>query len=347
MKKELTNTYLSLFCMEMHMLLQAGITLDEGVRMLQDDEPDQEGKAVLQSLLDELDKGEPLSSALRKAAFFPRYMISMVETGEKTGRLADTLKALSEYYDRQERQSTAIKNAVLYPAMLLVTMVAVVLILIIYVLPVFNDVFGRLGSRMSPLATSLMQFGGWLGNVSVIIAAAGGVIFIAALAMWASPGLRGSAAKMFKNKFGSRGIFGSTANARFIAAMALSIKSGLDSEEAVKMAAAVSGGAKAMDEKNAMCVDMIRSGKTLSEAMCGAGILSARDGRLLTLGVRSGMEDEAMAEISRRKERDVQDEMDSIVGRIEPALVITTSIIVGVVLLSVMLPLMGIMASIE
>ncbi|MCL2767584.1 MAG: type II secretion system F family protein [Synergistaceae bacterium] len=347
MRKELTNTFLSMFCMEMHMLLQAGIALDEGVLMLQDDEPEKEGKAVLQCLLDELDKGESLSSALRKAAFFPRYMVSMIETGEKTGRLAETLRALSEYYDREERQSIAVKNAVLYPAILLVMMVAVVLILIIYVLPVFNDVFGRLGSRMSPLATNLMQFGGWLGNVSAIIAAVGGAIFIAVMAMWIMPGLRESVVKAFKNRFGSRGIFGSTANAHFVAAMTLSVASGLDAEEAMKMAASVSGGTKAVDEKNALCVDMLRSGKTLHEAMRDAGILSARDGRMLALGVRSGMADMAMTEIARRKERDVQDDMDRLIGRIEPALVITTSIIVGVILLSVMLPLMGIMASIE
>ena len=345
--KVLTNSYLSAFCMEMHMLLQAGITLSEGVLMIQDDEPDKDGKAVLQCLLDELDKGEALSSALREAVFFPRYMVSMVETGEKTGRLPETLKALSEYYDRQERQATAIKNAVLYPAILLVMMVAVILILIINVLPVFNDVFGRLGSRMSSLAASLMQFGGWLGNASAIIAAAGGVVFIAALVMWIVPDVRESVTKAFRNRFGSRGIFGSSASSRFVAAMALSIASGLDAEEAVNMAARVSGGTKAVDEKNALCVDMIRSGKTLAEAMRGAGILSARDGRLLALGVRTGMSDAAMAEIARRKERDVQDEIDRIIGRIEPTLVITTSVIVGVILLSVMLPLMGIMTSIK
>jgi len=333
--------------MEMHMLLQAGIGLDEGVLMLLDDEPDKDGKAVLQRLLGELEKGMPLSSALGEALFFPRYMVNMVETGEKTGRLPQTLKALSEYYDKQERRAVAIKNAVFYPAILFVMMVAVVLILIIFVLPVFNDVFGRLGRRMSPLATSLMQFGGWLGGVSVWIASLGGVIFIAALVMWFVPYVREGVVKAFKDKLGSRGILGSTAGAHFVAAMALSMASGLDAEEAVEMASAVSGGTKAVDEKNAKCVEMLRSGQSLSAAMRGAGILSSRDGRLLALGVRGGMADSAMAEIARRRELDVQYEMDRLIGRIEPTLVIATSIIVGVILLSVMLPLMGIMASIK
>ena len=332
--------------MEMHMLLRAGVPPDEGVLTLLDDEPDKAGKSVLQCLLDELEKGMPLSSALSKSGFFPRYMISMVKTGEKTGRLAQTLKSLSEYYDGRERQAIAIKNAVLYPAILLVMMAAVVLILIICVLPIFNDVFGRLGSRMPPLAVSLMRFGGWLGGISAILAALAGAVFVTALAIWFAPRLRERVAKALRNKLGGRGIFGAVANARFVAAVALSLASGLDAEEAVETASAVSGGVKAVDEKNALCMDMLRSGRTLPAAMSGAGILSARDGRLLALGVRSGMIDSAAFEIARRKERDVQDEMDRLVGRIEPTLVIITSIVVGVILLSVMLPLLGIMASI-
>jgi len=344
--KVLTNTYLSEFCMELHMLLQSGVAPADGVLMLQDDEPDEDGKAVLQCLLDELEKGATLSSALRGAVFFPRYMVSMAETGEKTGRLPETFKALSEYYDRLERYSAAIKNAVLYPAILLVMMVAVVVILITSVLPVYNDVFGRLGARMSPLATGLMQFGEWLGNASAFIAAVFGVVFAVSLTMWMVPYLRERAVKAFKNKFGSRGIFGRIASSHFIAAVALASASGLDAEEAVEMAGSVSGGTKAVDEKNAVCMDMLRSGKTLHEAMRDAGILSARESRMLALGARSGMADLAMAEIARRKERDAQDGIDRLIGRIEPTLVITTSVIVGVILLSVMLPLIGIMTSI-
>jgi len=343
----LTNKYLSGFCMEMHMLLQAGISLNESVQMIHDDEPDKDGKALLKCMLSELEQGVQLSSALRKAVCFPHYLTSMVEAGEKTGRLVDTLKALSEYYERQERQVTAIKNAVLYPTILLVMMVAVVLILITRVLPVYNDVFSRLGARMSPLSNRLMQFGEWLCGASAVIAVVFGAIFVVAMIIWLNPNIHERVVRTFKNIWGSRGIFGSLASSHFVSAMTLSIATGLDTEEAVAMAAAVSGGAKAIDEKNAVCLDMIHSGKTLAEAMQSAGILSARDGRLLSIGARSGMADKAMVEIASRKERDVQDEIDRVICRIEPTLVIITSIIIGVILLSVMLPLIGIMTFIE
>jgi type IV pilus assembly protein PilC len=273
-------------------------------------------------------------------------MVSMVEIGERTGRLVETLEALSAHYNRQERMSAVIKNAVLYPAILLILMVAVVLILIVEVLPIFNDVFSSLGSQMSPLATNLMRFGEWLSGVSAVIAAIVGIIVIVALFAWLIPPLRRALANCFRNTFGARGVWSRLSAARFTSAMALATASGLDTEEAIDMAASISGGTKALDERHAECLKLLREGKTLSESMSAAGLISARDSRLLSIGIRSGMEDKAMADVAQRGSAGVQDEIDRLIGKIEPTLVIITSVIIGVILLSVMLPLMGIMSTI-
>ena len=273
-------------------------------------------------------------------------MVHMVEIGEKTGRLVQTLNALSEYYERQTRLSVSIKNSVLYPAVLLVLMIVVVLILIIQVLPIFNDVFNRLGTQMSPLASSLMRFGGWLGDASVGIAIIFGAIFIIVLMSLLVPKMRKGLSKWFSDRWGSCGIFGKIASSRFVFAMTLAMASGLDTAEAIDVAASVSGGSKAVDEKHKRCTGLLDSGSSLPDALCGAEILSLQDSKMLSVGTRSGKADIAMAEIARRSDLDVKDSMDRLVGRIEPTLVIISSVIVGIILLSVMLPLMGIMTAI-
>ena len=335
-----------MLCAELAMLLDAGLTVSDSVQIMQEDETGKDGKAIMQSLIDALGRGESFASALQSASVFPRYMIHMVEIGEKTGRTVETLKALSEYYDRQVRLALTIKNSVLYPAILLVLMVVVVFILIVQVLPIFNDVFSRMGTQMSPLATSLMQFGQWLGDASIAIAAIIGAIIILAILIWVIPALRNGLSRAFSNMFGNSGIFSKIATSRFVFAMRLAMASGLDTVEAIDIAAAVSGGSKAVDKKHKKCTELIGSGGTLTEALCGAEILSLQDGKMLSIGSRSGKADEAMAEIARRSDLDVQDSINRIVGRIEPTLVIISSAVVGVILLSVMLPLMGIMTSI-
>ena len=345
-KKILNNTFLSIFSSELAMLLDAGISLGDSVQLMKEDELGKEGQVLMQSLLDALERGEPFSGALTSSGHFPRYMVHMVEIGEKTGRLVETFGALSEYYDRQSRLSATIKSSVLYPAILLVLMVVVVLVLIVQVLPIFNDVFGRLGTQMSPLAVRLMQFGGWLGDASVIIASVIGVIMVLAFLAWIVPGVRRFFRMVFMNNWGSRGVFGHLASSRFASAMALAMASGLDIQDAVDIASSVSGGTKAVDKKHKKCAKLLAAGSSLSDALREAGILSPQEGKMLSIGARSGRADTAMAEIARRSDRSVQDEIDRIVGRIEPTLVIISSVVVGVILLSVMLPLMGIMTSI-
>ena len=328
------------------MLLEAGITLHDSLQIMQDDEPSKDGKALMQTLIDALERGESFAVAIEGSALFPRYMAHMVEIGEKTGRLVETLTALAEYYDRQNRLAVTIKSSVMYPAILLILMVVVVLILIVQVLPIFNDVFSRLGSQMSPLAVSLMHFGSWLGDAAVGIAIVVGAIFVAAFLAWCVRGIRSGLKKAFMNRWGGRGVFDHIATSRFTSAMTLAMASGLDISEAMDIAFAVSGGSKAIDTKHKKCTQMLDSGSTLADALTKADILSSQDGKMLSIGSRGGKSDEAMAEIARRGDINVRDEIDRIVGRIEPTLVIVSSVVVGIILLSVMLPLMGIMTSI-
>jgi len=334
-----------MLCSEMAMLLDAGLTVSDSFHVLREDEPDKDSKAIMQGIIDRLEEGEPFSTALKSSDLFPRYMVHMVEIGEKTGRLVETLNALSEYYERQVRLYVTIRSSVLYPAILLVLMIVVVLILIVRVLPIFNEVFGRLGRQMSPLAVSLMKFGVWLEDASIVIAAVFGLIFLVIFLAWAIPNLRKSISRWFSDRWGGRGVFGKLASSRFVFAMTLAMASGLDTAEAIDAAAGISGGSKAIDDKHKLCMELINSGKTLSAALCESGILSQQDGKMLSVGARSGKADLAMAEIARRSDLDVRDSIDRIVGRIEPTLVIISSVVVGVILLSVMLPLMGIMTA--
>jgi len=345
-KKTLTNAYLSMLCKELGMLLDAGLTLSDSVQILHDDESGKDGKATMQMLVDELETGVPFSQALRNTCVFPRYMIQMVEIGERTGRLVETLNALSEYFERQSCLSVTIKNSLLYPTILLVLMVVVVLILIVQVLPIFNDVFARLGTQMSPVATTLMDFGQWLGNASVAIATIFFILFITVMVGVLMPEFRKRVSMAFADRWGDRGIFGKIASSRFVFAMTLAMASGLDTADAIDIAADVSGGTKAVDEKHKKCVNLINAGNPLHEALVGADVLSLQDGKMLSIGGRSGKADIAMAEIARRSDIEVRNSIDRIVGKIEPTLVIISSVIVGVILLSVMLPLMGIMTAI-
>ena len=345
MKKKLTNTYLSIFCMEMSVIYRAGISPADGLRVLLHD-ADKDSTLVLNALLEELLKREPLSISLERSGYFPDHMIGMVKAGEATGRIVEMLAALSEYYDRLDRLAHTLKNAVFFPLILLAMMLGVVLVLVTQVLPIFNDVFERHGSRMSATATYLLRFGEWLGAISLFIAALVAAILLIGAVFWLVPALRRRTLGALRRHLGGLGLLAEIASYHFISVVALSVESGLKAKDAVELAAFVSGGAIKVDERNADCARRLAKGETLADAMGQAGILGARETHMLNFATRGGTTDAALMEITRRKERNILDKIDKITGRVEPILIISISIIVGIVLLSVMAPLMGIMNSI-
>ena len=257
-RSTLNNTYLSLFCSELAMLIDAGLSLSDSVQVIGEDEHNKEAEHIMHKLYDSLVLGNQFATSLNEASVFPKYMIHMVGVGEKTGRLVQTLTALSEYYERQTRLRASIKNAVLYPAILLLLMIVVVLILVVQVLPIFNDVFGRLGTQMDPIALRLMQFGGWLGNAAIGIAVVFSGVFTLILVITLVPAIRKKLTQAFANKWGNYGIFGKVASSRFVFAMSLGMASGLDTADSVSIASAVSGGSKAVDAMHKKCVSLDR-----------------------------------------------------------------------------------------
>ena len=117
-------------------------------------------------------------------------------------------------------------------------------------------------------------------------------------------------------------------------------------EEAVEQCAALLGDVPAAAERCKCCVERLKDGGDLAESLRESGVLPPAACRMLTLGLRSGNGDEVMEDIARRLSDDADQALERRVAQVEPALVLATSLLVGTILLSVMLPLMNIMTAI-
>lgn len=239
-----------------------------------------------------------------------------------------------------------IVGAVTAPAVLLVVMIAVVVLLITQALPVFDRTFAQLGVRMGALAEGMMRAGNVLARAGTWIAAAIGVIAVAAAAVALIPALRERFSTWFKREFGGRGILGQMAVSRFASALAMGAASGMSMEEAVETASKLCGGAREIDEKTERCRNAIMEGGSPADALAESGLFSGRDCRLLKLAERTGSLPETLAGLARRQEEESFRRIDRLAGAVEPAIVVVTSALAGVILLSVMLPLMGLLSAI-
>ena len=342
-QQRVTPQYLPVFCQELHQLVKSGIPLAEGLAMLRDDEKEAETRALLGELNRLLEDGMPLASALRETGVFPEYMSDMVALAEETGRLEEVLQSLRRHYERQLRMAADIRGAVAVPAALFIVMVAVVVLLVTQVLPVFDKVFAQLGRRMSMMAVGMMNAGAALARAGTAIGAVLVVIAAAALVIGLTPALREKFAAWFRRNFGGRGILGQMATARFASSMSMAVSSGLSMEESVRLSAKLCGGSKEIDAKTERCRKELEEGMGPADALARSGLFSGRDCRLLKLAEQTGSLPDTLEDLARRQEEESQRRIDRTVGAIEPVIVVITSVLAGVILLSVMLPLMGLL----
>ena len=123
---------------------------------------------MLSAMAEQVDGGKTLSTALRESGVFPVYVCGLVEVGERTGRTEEALAALSRYYEERVRIGRRVRSALLYPAVMLALMLVVIGVLLVKVLPIFDDVYASLGGRLTvppgplpqgehPLAQGLRQ----------------------------------------------------------------------------------------------------------------------------------------------------------------------------------------------
>ena len=126
---------------QLAMLVRAGISSEEALRLLRDDTQSQPERELLDRLLAPAERGEPLSAAMREAGGFPSYAVNMIEIGEQSGRLDEVLGSLASYYEREDSLGSMLKSAVTYPLIMLGMMLLVILVLSVKVLPIFTQVF--------------------------------------------------------------------------------------------------------------------------------------------------------------------------------------------------------------
>lgn len=345
-KKKLPHCELSRFCQSLAMSLEAGISMGDSLMMLWEDETPGMLRDVLSEMGSKADGGMALSAAMREAAVFPAYMVGLVEVGERTGRQLEALTALARYYEERERMDWRIRSALTYPAILLLLMLAVIVVLLTKVLPIFDDVYASLGGSLTGVAGGLLKLGQWLDIAMPVLLVLLAVVVIFVIVFAVSGTVREKLLAVWRSKRGDKGLSRKQTEARFAQALAMGLSSGLPLSEAVDLAALLLEDTPAAVARCRDCVQRLERGDSLVQALRESGVLPVRSCRLLAMGLRSGNGDTAMTEIAHRLSEEADRTLESKVSRVEPALVLIASLLVGAILLAVMLPLLNILSAV-
>ena len=302
---------LSAFCLQISILLKAAVPLDEGLYLMAEDAPTEEEKKLLHTMGEDVELGDPFFESLERTGAFPPYVVRMAKLGQQSGTLDQMMESLADYYEKEYYMMKNIRNAITYPVMMVGMLLIVLFVLFTRVMPVFEQVYAQLGVQMSPLSQAASRLGGILSGAALVVFALLAVaVLIAAIAAGVGKELTIAHKLMERLKRNSKTAL-AAAGRRFTAVLALTIRSGMELDKGMELARElVDNGTVA--EKIDVCSEKLQLGEGYYEAMKESGLFSSFH----------------------------------MVARLEPTLVAVLAVAVGLILLSVMLPLAGILAGV-
>ena len=269
----------------------------------------------------------------------------MAKLGQSTGTMEEMMLSLSEYYEKEFFLMRNIKNALTYPVIMVFMLLAVLFVLFAKVMPIFEDVYSQLGAQISPVAKSAIRFGGAFSGIALAV---GSVVMVVCAAVWVFTKL-GHRISFVEKLIGwvkrKSKIALAIANRRFTSVLALTLHSGLELEKGLELAEELVEN-QLVEEKIGTCRQMLGEGQGYYESMKATGLFTGFHVQMIKTGSRSGHLDRVMEDISGDYEQQADGAIDGVISRFEPTMVAVLAVAVGLVLLSVMLPLVGVLSTI-
>lgn len=173
-----TASELDFFLTQLSTFLKSGITLVESIKILSKQCKKKGQQNIYKSLIYELTMGENFSDALQKQGnLFPRLLINMIKSSELTGDLPETLDDMADYYREIEKTRKQMMSALTYPLVVLVFAIAVLVYIMVLVVPQFVDIYGSLGTTLPPITIAILNVSNFLKK-NLLMLGIGLLVFI-------------------------------------------------------------------------------------------------------------------------------------------------------------------------
>lgn len=342
-RKKLTSEELYAFSDEMGMMISSGVSSIQAITMMLDESEGGGEKELLTEMEQVVAESGSLSKAIDQSGVFPDYFVEMAKMGETTGKMDTVLKNLAAHYSREMAISSAIRSAVTYPLMMVAMMLVIIIVLVTEIMPVFNRVFKQLGGTMDGLSAGFLSVGTFMKSNWVIL-----LIILLALVIYmivvnkTSWGKSRRLNMLYKSRR-FKSIHSKIATSRFASAMAMTLSSGMDVMQALDVSGRIVD-APDFEAKVEKCKDSFAESMDIGKAFSLSGIFGGLYGKMAILGAKTGNMETVLEKVASTYQEEADEEINDLIAVVEPTLVIILSIIVGIILLSVMLPLLNIMS---
>jgi type IV pilus assembly protein PilC len=327
------------FCFHMEQLSGAGVPIVEGLTDLRDSVENLRFREVISGLIESIEGGKSLSQSLAEyPEVFSRVFVSLVRSGEQTGKLAEVLRSLTETLKWEDELAARTKKLMMYPAFVGGIVVLVTFFLMIYLVPQMTGFIRNMGQDI-PLQTLILI------EVSNFFVSYWWAILAAPFVVWY--GLKAAARANPAIEYALDGyklsvpligpILRKIILSRFASSFAMMYASGITVLDAIRSSEEIVGN-KPLENALRTAGQQIAEGKNMTLAFQEVGLFPPLVIRMLRIGENTGALDTALLNVSYFYNREVKESIGKVEAMIEPALTLVLGAILGWVMLSVLGP---------
>ncbi len=338
---------LSIFCKQFGSILHAGVTVIQALQMMVDQTQNKYLRTALSNTAKLVEKGETLSDAMRQQeGIFPDILLNMVEAGEASGSLETSMERMAEQFEKDNKTSSMIKNAMIYPCVLLVVIIGVVALMLIKIIPGFEETFAEADTELPAITKIVMAMSRGLIHWWWVIVAI--VIAIVVLLKIALKTERGA---MLWGKFVLKvplvgDLSTKSAAARLARTLSTLMSSGIPMVNAIEIVAKIMSNAVIRAAMNETKTDVER-GVPLSQPLEASGVFPPLLYNMCAIGEETGNMEEMLTNAAEFYEEEVENATKAVMTVLEPCIILVMAAVVVPIMLAIMAPMLAIYSAAE
>ena len=330
---------LSVFCRQFVSITQAGVPMKEALQMLSEQTENKWLKRAISEVLLNVEKGNTLADSMRSQPdIFPPMLVNMVEAGEQSGSLEMAFSRMAVHFEKEAKLKATIKKATIYPIILVIAAIGVIAVMLLFVIPIFIDMFADLDIEMPAITMFVMNSSKWMtSHWYVVLAIIVGVVAAYKLIYRTTQGrLTIDRIKMKMPLFGKLTV--KTACSQFARTMSTLLMSGISTIDALETTSKIVNN---IHYTNAMLKarEEVMKGVPLSEPLEASGIFPPMVYHMTGIGEETGNVEEMLEKMADYYDEEVEMTTQSVLAAMEPIIILFMALIIGTLVIAVISPI--------
>ena len=330
---------LSVFCRQFVSITQAGVPMKEALQMLSEQTENKWLKRAISEVLLNVEKGNTLADSMRSQPdIFPPMLVNMVEAGEQSGSLEMAFSRMAVHFEKEAKLKATIKKATIYPIILVIAAIGVIAVMLLFVIPIFIDMFADLDIEMPAITMFVMNSSKWMtSHWYVLLAIIVGVVAAYKLIYRTTQGrLTIDRIKMKMPLFGKLTV--KTACSQFARTMSTLLMSGISTIDALETTSKIVNN---IHYTNAMLKarEEVMKGVPLSEPLEASGIFPPMVYHMTGIGEETGNVEEMLEKMADYYDEEVEMTTQSVLAAMEPIIILFMALIIGTLVIAVISPI--------